>query len=315
MTTRIAVIDDYQNVAHRLADWRVLQDADVHFFHDHLVAEDDLADRLAGFQVIVLMRERTPFTGSLLRRLPALRLLVTTGRRNFAIDLATAKELGLVVSGTGGDPRSAAELTWGLILALARNIPVEDRRVREGGWQMTVGRLLGGQTLGMLGLGKVGTAVATVGLAFGMRVIAWSPNMTMERAAKAGAEFVDRDRLFGESDVLTIHLVLSDSTRGLVGQRELGLMKRDAYLVNSARGPLVDEAALIHALTTGQIAGAALDVFNVEPLPAHHAFRQLPNVVVTPHLGFVTEAEYRNMYCDAVEDIAAFLSGGPLRLL
>ena len=313
---RVAVLDDYQDVAREMADWASLPEGtEVRFFHDHLVDEDQLADRLRPFQVVVAMRERTPFGRSLLDRLPDLRLLVTTGMRNASIDLQAATDLGVAVSGTGGIATHTAELTWALILSLLRHVPSEDASVRAGGWQRTVGTDLAGKTLGVLGLGNIGRRVAAVGLAFGMEVIAWSQNLTAEAAGAAGATRVDRAELFGRSDVLTIHLVLSERTRGLVGASELASMKPSAYLVNTSRGPIVDEAALIDRLRRRGIAGAGLDVYDVEPLPPNHPLRTLPNVVVTPHLGYVTEDSYRGFYGGAVEDIAALLAGSPIRVL
>jgi phosphoglycerate dehydrogenase-like enzyme len=313
---RVAILDDYQRVAGRMVDWAAaLPDAEVTSFADHLDAEDDVAVRLADFDVVVAMRERTPFRRTLLARLPRLRLLVTTGMRNAAIDLAAAAELGITVCGTAGSGGSTAELTWALILALARHVPAEDASIRAGGWQRTVGTDLAGATLGVLGLGNLGRRVATIGLAFEMDVIAWSRNLTAEAAAAVGARRVEREELFQLSDVLTIHLVLSDRTRGLVGPAELALMKPTAYLVNTSRGPIVDEAALVEHLRAGRIGGAALDVFGVEPLPPGDALRTLPNSVLTPHLGYVSEKTYRTFYGEAAEDIAAFLAGRPVRLL
>lgn len=313
---RVAILDDYQRVAGRMVDWAAtLPGAEVTSFADHVDGEDDVAARLADFDVVVAMRERTPFRRALLARLPRLRLLVTTGMRNAAIDLAAASELGITVSGTAGSGGSTAELTWALILALARHVPAEDASIRAGGWQRTVGTDLAGATLGVLGLGNLGHRVATIGLAFGMDVIAWSRNLTAEAAAAVGARRVEREELFRLSDVLTIHLVLSDRTRGLVGPAELALMKRTAYLVNTSRGPIVDEAALVEHLRAGRIAGAALDVFSVEPLPPGDPLRTLPNSVLTPHLGYVSERTYRTFYVEAAEDIAAFLAGRPVRVL
>ena len=314
--TRVAILDDYQRVAARMADWpSVLPGAEITCFADHLDREDDVADRLAGFDVVVAMRERTPFRRSLLARLPRLRLLVTTGMRNAAIDVAAAAELGITVCGTAGSGGSTAELTWALILSLLRHVPAEDASIRAGGWQHTVGTDLAGATLGVLGLGNLGRRVAAVGLAFGMEVIAWSRNLTAGAAEAAGARRVERDELFSLADVLTIHLVLSDRTRGLVGAAELGLMKPTAYLVNTSRGPIVDEAALAAHLRAGRIAGAALDVYGVEPLPAGDPLRTLPNTVLTPHLGYVSERTYRTMYGEAAEAVAAFLAGRPVRVL
>jgi phosphoglycerate dehydrogenase-like enzyme len=312
---RIAVLDDYQHVALDYADWRALPDIEVTVFYNHLDGDDELVERLATFDVVVAMRERTPFTRQRLARLPNLRLLVTTGMGNAAIDMAAAREMGVVVSGTGGLLTPTAELTWGLIISLARHIPSEDRDVRDGGWQQTVGTDLHGATLGVVGLGNLGAAVAKVGGAFGMELLAWSQNLTAERATEVGAERVDKAELFRRADFVTIHLVLSDRTRGLVGRPELESMKSTAYLVNTSRGPIVDERALIDALEAGTIAGAGLDAFDHEPLPPDHAFRRLPNVVVTPHLGYVTDGTYRRFYTEIVEDIAAFAAGAPIRVL
>jgi len=312
---RIAVLDDYQDVALAMAEWSQLPDAQIEAFRDHLDDRDALAARLAPFEVVVAMRERTPFPRTLLERLPALRLLVTTGMGNAAIDVAAAHDRGVTVCGTGGLPHPTAELAWALILALARQIPREDRSVREGGWQVTLGRELSGSTLGVLGLGNLGSQVARIGVAFGMDVIAWSEHLTVERAAECGAALVAKDELLERADVVTIHLKLSPRTRGLLGARELALMRPGAYLVNTSRGPIVDEPALIEALERGAIAGAGLDTFDVEPLPAGHPLRRLPNTVLTPHLGYVTEDTYRRFYGEAVEDVAAFLRGEPLRVV
>ncbi|KYF74391.1 hydroxyacid dehydrogenase [Sorangium cellulosum] len=313
---RVAVLDDYQRVARSLAAWDTLgPGVEVEFFHDHVADARALVQRLSAFDAIVAMRERTPFPRAVLAELPRLRLLVTTGARNAAIDVAAARELGVVVSGTGGLPYPTAELTWGLLLALARNIPREDRAVRAGEWQTSLGLGLSGKTLGLLGLGRLGAQVARVALAFGMRVTAYSQNLTPERAAEHGATLLPLDELLSGADVVSIHLVLSERTRGLLGARELGLLKPGALLVNTSRGPIVDERALIEALTSGRLAGAALDVFDTEPLPAEHPLRRLPNTVITPHLGYVTEETYRIFYGDALEDIAAFRAGQPVRVL
>jgi phosphoglycerate dehydrogenase-like enzyme len=261
------------------------------------------------------MRERTAFPRALLEKLPKLRLLVTTGMRNASIDVKAAAEGGITVCGTSGVPYPTAELTWGLLLALFRRIAVEDRATREGKWQTTLGLGLNGKTLGVIGLGTLGSRVARYGKAFEMEVLAWSQNLTAKRAAEVGATLVGKDELLRRSDVVSIHLVLSDRSRGLVGARELGLMKRTAYLVNTSRGPIVDEAALIRALQDGTIAGAGLDVFEPEPLPLDHPFRKLPNTVITPHLGYVTEETYRVFFGHALEDVQAFLRGAPVRVL
>jgi phosphoglycerate dehydrogenase-like enzyme len=314
--TSVAVLDDYQGVAQSYAEWASLpHGTDVRFFADHLSDPVLLRERLAPFDVIVAMRERTPFPRELLAQLPKLRLLVTTGMRNAAIDVQAAAELGVTVSGTDGLPYPTAELTWALILALARKLPAEDRALRAGQWQTSVGVGLQDKTLALLGLGRLGTQVARIGAAFGMRVIAWSPNLTAARAEAGGAELVTRDELFRRADVLSIHLVLSERTRGLVGAPELALLKRSALLINTSRGPIVDEAALVTALRSGALAGAGLDVFEQEPLPASHPFLSLANTVLTPHLGYVTDETYRLFYGHALEDIQGYLAGDPKRVI
>ena len=313
---RVALLDDYQGVALRMTDWKSLPaGTDVVAFPDHLADERALASRLVDFDIVMAMRERTPFTRSLLERLPKLRLLITAGMRNASIDMKAAAERGVLVCGTAGLPYPTAELAWGLILGLMRRIPAEDRATREGRWQTTLGLGLNGKTLGVLGLGTLGSRVARVGRAFEMTVLAWSQNLTAARAEEVGATLVEKEELLARSDIVSIHLVLSERTRGLLGARELGLMKRTAYLVNTSRGPIVDEAALVRALREGTIAGAGLDVFEPEPLPADHPFRSLPNIVVTPHLGYVTEETYRVFYGHALEDVQAFLRGAPVRVL
>ncbi|MCI2419963.1 D-2-hydroxyacid dehydrogenase family protein [Saccharopolyspora sp. K220] len=318
MTVRVAVLDDYQDVARDYADWDALP-AQVEVFHEHLTDPAELVRRLEPFEVIAAMRERTPFPRQVLQALPNLKLLVTTGMRNASIDLAAARELGIVVSGTGHGSgpswAATAELTWGLILALLRHIPQEDRTVREGGWQRTVGHEVAGRTLGVLGLGRLGTQVAKVGQAFSMDVIAWSQNLTDEAAAAAGVRRVDKDELFRAADVLTIHTVLSERTRGVVGAAELALMRPTAYLINTSRGPIVDEAALQEALREGRLAGAGIDVFGREPLPVDDPWRTTPRTVLTPHLGYVTDGTYRSFYPETVEDIRAYLDGSPIRVL
>ncbi|HWP46025.1 MAG TPA: D-2-hydroxyacid dehydrogenase family protein [Candidatus Limnocylindrales bacterium] len=313
---RVAILDDYQGVALKMADWSVLPtDVKIQVFTDHLSDENAVAERLKDFEIIVAMRERTPFPKTLLERLPRLKLLVTTGTRNASIDMEAAAKLGIVVSGTGLLIQPTAELTWGLILALLRNIPYEDQAVRSGHWQLRIGIGLHGKVLGILGLGKLGSQVAAFGKAFGMSLLAWSQNLTPERAAQCGATLVGKEELLSRSDIVTIHLVLSDRTRGLIGARELALMKPTAYLINTSRGPIVDEKALIEALEKGTIAGAALDVFDIEPLPLDHPFRRLKNTVITPHIGYVTKETYEVFFRDAVEDIQAFLAGKPVRVL
>ena len=311
---RIALLDDYQHVALNMADWTVL-DEEIVAFSDHLDDESELAARLAGFDAVVAMRERTPFRETLLRQLPDLKLLVTTGMRNASIDVDAAIRHGVVVCGTRGEPHPTAELTWGLILALLRHIPREDAATRAGAWQTSLGSGLAGKTLGLMGLGRLGSRVAAVGLAFGMRVIAWSQNLDDSRAAEVGVERVSKEALLAESDVLSVHLVLSDRTRGLIDADALAHMKPNAVLINTSRGPIVDEAALVEALRGGVIAGAGLDVFDTEPLPTSHPLRSLPNTVITPHLGYVTRETYAIFYADAIEAIAAFRSGAPIRVL
>jgi phosphoglycerate dehydrogenase-like enzyme len=317
MMPRVAVLDDYQGVALEMANWSALpSDCQVQVFRDHLTDLAALAERLSHFEIVTCMRERTPFRRDLLERLPHLRLLVTTGMRNAAIDLAAATDLGILVCGTAGGPDSPpAELTWGLILALLRHIPREDAATRAGHWGVTVGMCLEGKVLGVLGLGRLGSKVARVGVAFDMSVIAWSQNLTAERAAQYGATLVSKDELFARSDILSIHVQLSARTRGLVGSRELSLMKPTAYLINTARGPIVDEAALVQALQTRTIAGAGLDVFDQEPLPPGHPLTVLDNTLLVPHIGYVTREQYQVRYRDTVENVAAYLRGQPLRVL
>jgi phosphoglycerate dehydrogenase-like enzyme len=312
---RIAVLDDYQDVARGMADWAALAGFETVFFRQHVPEIEALAKQLAGFDVIVAMRERTPFPRALLERLPKLRLLVTTGMRNRSIDVEAAKARGISVCGTPGLNTTTAELTWGLILALARQIPREDRELRTGRWQTTVGLGLAGKTLGILGLGSIGQQVARVGAAFGMKLIAWSQNLDAARASAAGASRVEKEQLFQEADILTVHLILSERTRGLVGARELALMKASALLVNTSRGPIVDERALAEALKRGTLAGAGIDVFGEEPIPRDHPLLVAPNTVLTPHLGYVTRESYRVYYEGAVEAIRAWQAGAPIRLV
>jgi phosphoglycerate dehydrogenase-like enzyme len=314
---RIAVLDDYQYVAAAFADWSQLPEpVEVVEFSAHVPDEDRLVARLQPFDVVIAMRERTPFPRRVLERLPALRLLVTTGMRNPAIDVAAAQELGIPVCGTGAHPTGTVELTWALVLAVARHLPQEDASVRAGGWQQSIGTDLAGGVLGVLGLGRLGERVARIGQAFGMDVLAWSQNLSDERAAEVGVRRASGlHELLETADVVTIHLQLSDRTRGLIGHAELARMKPTAILVNTSRGPIVEEAALVQALREGTIAGAGLDVFDTEPLPRHHPLRELRRAVLTPHLGYVTEATYRVFYQEAVEDVAAFLAGSPIRLL
>ncbi len=313
---KVAILDDYQGVAPDLADWSQLpQGTEVQFFQDHVTDEDELVARLKEFQIVMGMRERTPFPRSLLSQLPELRLLVTTGARNASFDVEAATDMGIVVCGTGGAGEGPTELTWGLIIGLLRHIPQEDQRTRQGKWGTEIGVGLKGKTLGLLGLGHIGSLMARVGNAFGMNVIAWSQNLTAERAAECGAALVDKDALFRESDIVSIHVRLSERTRGLVGARELGLMKPSSYLVNISRGPIVDEATLVDVLRRKAIAGAALDTFDVEPLPPEHPFLKLPNTILAPHNGYVTEESYREYYAGVVEDIHAFAGGEPIRVI
>ncbi|MDO3640026.1 D-2-hydroxyacid dehydrogenase family protein [Mycolicibacterium arseniciresistens] len=307
---KVAILDDYQGVALELADWSpVATRAEITVFADHVGDPDDVVARLAPFDVVCVMRERTPLPRSVLERLPRLRMIASTGSRNASIDTVAAQERGIHVSGTGGSAAATVELTWALILASVRDVVGQATSVRRGGWQTSIGRELSGRTLGVLGLGRIGTAVARIGAAFDMRVVAWSPNLTPERAAAAGASWVSRDELFGLADVLTIHLVLGDRTRGLVGADDFAAMKPTARLVNTSRGPIVDEAALVEALRNHTIAGAALDVFDTEPLPADHPLRVLPNVLATPHVGYVAENQYRTFYGEAAAAIGQWLDG------
>ncbi len=313
----VAILDDYQNVALDMADWSLLPpECQVQVFQDHLSDHEALVSRLQHFEIITCMRERTPFPRALLSRLPNLRLLVTTGMRNAAIDLDAATDLGILVCGTDGGPLGPpAELTWGLIFALIRHMPQEDAAVRAGRWVTTLGISLEDKVLGVLGLGKLGARVAAVGEAFGMQVIAWSQNLTADTAVACGATLVTKNELFSRADILTIHVQLSERTRGLVGASELRLMKPTSYLINTARGPIVDESALVQALQTRAIAGAGLDVFEQEPLPPNHPLTQLDNTMLMPHAGYVTEAQYRVRYRDTVDNIVAYLKGEPARVL
>jgi phosphoglycerate dehydrogenase-like enzyme len=312
---RVAILDDYQHAALASADWASLGAREVRPFHGHIADTADLAAELAGFDVVVAMRERTPFTAERFRLLPDLRLLVTTGMANAAIDLEAAGAAGVTVCGTRGSDSATAELTWALILSLARHVPAEDAAVRGGRWQHTMGFGLRGRTLGVVGLGRLGSRVARIGAAFGMEVLAWSQRLTAEAAASASARAVAKDELFDAADVVTVHYKLSPRSEGIVGAREIGLMKPTAYLVNTSRGPLVDTDALLAALRAGAIAGAALDVYDEEPLPVGHPLRNAPRTVLTPHIGYVTDDGYRVFYGEAVEDIAAFAAGHPVRVL
>ncbi|HZS85306.1 MAG TPA: D-2-hydroxyacid dehydrogenase family protein [Stellaceae bacterium] len=313
---RVAILDDYHNGALQAADWASLgPGVTATAFTQHIGEEDALIEALAGFGAIIAMRERTPLPARVLERLPDLRLIVTAGMRNAAIDIAAATTRGITVCGTEMLGYPTAELAWGLILALCRHIVREDAAMRAGRWQTTLGIGLQGKTLGVIGLGRLGAQMAKFGAAFGMEVIAWSQNLTEERAAAAGARLVSKAELLAAADIVTIHLVLSPRTRGLIAAADLARMKPSAFLVNTSRGPIVEEAALIAALEEGRIAGAALDVYDREPLPPGHKLRRLSNTVLTPHLGYVTEEAYRLVYGQAVEAIRAYLAGTPIRVL
>lgn len=311
----VAVLDDYQAIAHALVDWRVLgEGVRVEFLTEHL-EDEALVERIADCEIVVAMRERTAFPARVLERLPKLRLLVTTGMRNKAIDVRAATDAGIVVCGTHGLTWSTAELTWGLVIASVRNLFVETASMRAGGWQRTIGMDLSGRTLGVVGLGHLGARVAGYGLAFDMRVVAWSPHLSVERAAEHGVLYLPREELFAQADVISIHMVLGQRTRGLITEADLRRMKPTSYLINTSRGPLIEEAALVRALREGWIAGAALDVYDTEPLPAGHELRKLGNCVLTPHIGYVTRDTYTNFYTGVLEDIQAFLAGSPIRQL
>jgi phosphoglycerate dehydrogenase-like enzyme len=305
---KVAVLDDYQNVALQMADWApVARRGEITVFTDHIADPDELVQRLTPFDVVFVMRERTPLPREILQRLPQLKMIASTGPFNASIDMAAAEELGIHVGTTGGSVAATIELTWALILAGARSLVAESRSIYDGGWQVSVGSELSGKVLGVLGLGRIGAKVARIGQAFGMQVIAWSQNLTPEAAEQAGAGYVSRDTLLRTSDVLTVHLKLSDRSLGLIGAAELAAMKPTALLVNTSRGPIVDEAALIDALRARTIAGAALDVFDTEPLPAGHPLRTLDNVLATPHIGYVADRPYRIFFGDAVAAISDWL--------
>jgi phosphoglycerate dehydrogenase-like enzyme len=315
--TRLAILNDYQDAARSTADWTTLPaDVEITVFHEAL-PEDEAARAAAlqPFDVICMMRERTPMPRSLLERLPNLKLLTTTAMVNRQTDMAAARELGITVCGSGGAGNGTAELTWGLIIGLARHINAEHQNMKDCRWQLTLGDDLIGHTLGLLGLGNIGARVAKVGQAFGMNVIAWSQNLTEDRAREAGVRLVSREQLFAEADYISVHLVLGDRSRGLVNAEDLARMKRTAYFINTSRGPIVQEAALIEALHERRIAGAGIDTYDVEPLPKDHPLLKLDNVLLTPHLGFVTHDAYAKFYGDTVENVAAFLRGEPIRVL
>ena len=317
MSLRCAILDDYQNVALSFADWsKVSADIDIKVFNEHLGSADKVIAALKDFPIVCAMRERTPFPRNVIEALPELRLLVTTGMRNASIDLDAAKAKGVVVCGTPAVGNATAAIATGLMLELARRFGHENMRLKSGAlWQSTIGLDLEGLTLGLLGLGKLGTRMAEIGRAFRMNVIAWSQNLTPEKCQAAGVKYVSGDDLFRRADFLSIHVQLSPRTRGLVGARQIALMRKGSYLINTARGPIVDETALLAALQDKRIAGAGLDVFDIEPLPLDHPLRKLDNVVLTPHLGYVASQNYRAFFGGMVDDIRAFLDGKPVRVL
>jgi len=314
---RAAILDDYQNVAMAFADWSpIAKDVEIKVFNKPFGSQDEAIKALQGFAVVVGMRERTPFPRKVVEALPDLKLLITTGARNNSFDIKACAERGVTVCGTGAAGSPTTGIAFGLMLELTRRIGFENARLKAGApWQTTIGRDLEGLTLGILGLGKLGQRSAAVGKAFGMKTITWSQNLTEEKAKAAGADYVSKDDLFRNADFVTIHLVLSDRSRDLVGAKELGLMKKSAYLINTSRGPIVDEKALIAVLQSKSIAGAGLDVFDIEPLPLDHPFRKMDNIVITPHLGYVSEQNYRKYFPDIVEDIRAWLDGKPVRVI
>ncbi len=317
---RLSILDDYQGVALEMADWSGVRDRGIEIAVERFpfADEDDVVRSLAESEVVAAMRERTPFPKRIVDRLPKLKLLITTGMRNASFDMAALKERGVTVCGTGGPGggnEDTAELAWGLILGAARRIAEDHQFMRQGGWQTRIGHRVAGKTIGLLGLGRLGSAVARVGLAFGMKAIAWSQNLTAEKAAEQSVERVEKDELFRRSDILSVHLVLSPRSRGLVGKREIGLMKSSAILVNTSRGPICDTEAVIEALKAGRLAYAGFDVYDQEPLPINHPLRQAPNVILTPHIGYVTDENYHSSYPQIVEDVFGFLDGKPVRVI
>ena len=312
---RLAILDDYQGVAMSMGPWERLAGMEITAFRDTLTDREALVRRLEPFDAILAMRERTPFPRAWIERLPKLRLLITTAARNRSIDAAACAECGIVFCGTPSHGDPTVDITWGLIIGLMRDLPAQQQALREGRWQTSVGTALEGQTLGVVGLGKLGGRVAKVAQAFGMKVIAWSQNLTEERAAEIGAQRVDKQTLFREADVVTLHLILSDRSRGIVGAEDLARMKPTAFIVNTSRGPLIDQDALIAALKEGRIAGAGIDVFDTEPLPPGHPMLSAPNTMLTPHLGYVTQQNYIAYYKGAVEAIEAFNAGAPVRVI
>jgi phosphoglycerate dehydrogenase-like enzyme len=317
MALRCAILDDYQNVALKIGDWSKLKsDVDIKAFNAHLDGPDKVVAALKDYAIVVAMRERTAFPKQVIEALPNLKLLITTGARNASIDTEAAKARGVIVCGTGSFGSPTSGIAIGLMLELTRHIGYENARLHAGAiWQTTIGPDLEGMTLGVLGLGKLGTRTANIAKALGMKVIAWSQNLTPEKCAEAGVGYVSKDDLFRRSDFITIHVVLSPRSRGLVGAKELGLMKPSAFIINTSRGPIIDEAALLAALREKKIAGAGLDVFDIEPLPLNHPLRKMDNVVLTPHLGYVSEQNYRHYFAGVVEDIRGFLDGKPVRVL
>jgi phosphoglycerate dehydrogenase-like enzyme len=317
---RLSILDDYQGVALEMADWAPVRARGIEIAVERFPFADaeDVVRSLADSEIVAAMRERTAFPRSIVERLPKLKLLITTGMRNASFDMAALRDRGVTVCGTGGPGggnEDTAELAWGLILGAARRIAEDHAFMRHGGWQTRIGHRVAGKTIGLLGLGRLGSAVGRVGLAFGMKAIAWSQNLTAEKAAAQGVERVEKDELFRRSDVLSVHLVLSDRTRGLVGARELGLMKPSAILVNTSRGPICDTTAVIDALKNGRLAYAGFDVYDQEPLPIDHPLRTAPNVILTPHIGYVTDENYRSSYPQIVENILAYLDGKPVRVI
>jgi phosphoglycerate dehydrogenase-like enzyme len=317
---RLSILDDYQGVALDMADWSAVKGRGVEIAVERFpfADEDDLVRSLADSEIVAAMRERTAFPKRVVDRLPKLKLLITTGMRNASFDMAALKDRGVTVCGTGGPGggnEDTAELAWGLILGAARRIAEDHQLMRQGGWQTRIGHRVAGKTIGLLGLGRLGSAVARVGLAFNMKAIAWSQNLTAEKAAAQGVERVEKDELFHRSDILSVHLVLSDRSGGLVGRREIGLMKPSAILVNTSRGPICDTGAVIEALKTGRLAYAGFDVYDQEPLPIDHPLRQAPNVILTPHIGYVTDENYHSSYPQIVENVLGFLEGKPVRVI
>ena len=312
----IAVIDDYQSVAEKLADWDSLPaGTQVDFYQDHVSDLESLVDRLGDYQIIQFMRERTPFTKNLIDALPQLELLSGTGGNFRSFDIEAATERGVLITRSGGAGSSTEELAWGLILSVARCIPQEDRAMREGRWQTQLGVGLSGRKLGVIGMGRLGSRVARIGQAFGMELLAWSPWQTVERAAENNAKYLPRDQFFSQADVITIHIPLTDESVGLVNAQDLKNMKSSAYLINTARGPIVNEIDLVEALQAGSIAGAGLDVFDEEPLPSDHPLLKVPNTVLTPHIGFVSEESYRAFYTNGLDNIKAYLAGNPTNMV